>query len=1175
MKPLDPRLVPHLAPARLSLAGVIVAGVAAGLLLVAQAFAIAALVAALLAGDDASAIRAGAWFAVIVLLRGATSLAGDALSARAAVRVGVALRRRVLDAAVRSGPLGLSRQRAGEVALLSTRGVAAVEPYVARYLPTLVLALTVPPLAVLAIAWQDWLSAVVVVLTLPLVPVFAVLIGLATRDRAERQWRLLSRLSGHFLDVVRGLPTLVAYGRAEAQAASIRRITDRYRQAARETLRLGFASSAALELIATLSVALVAVTVGLRLSAGSLGLQTALAVLLLAPEAYWPLRRVGAEFHAAAEGQATFEEADRLLAATGADGPSSPPAPAAGGGIDLDGVRVAYPGRPAPVLDGLSASIPGRGVTAVVGPSGAGKSTLLAVLAGHLPIDAGAVRIGDVPLTPPRVPAWQEQVAWVPQRPWIAAATVADNLRLARPDASDAELWAALDRVALREVVASLPAGLEAGLGEDGAGLSAGQRARLALARVVLADRPLVLLDEPTAHLDADTEQVILDTLAWLGGRSAVVVVAHRPAVLAMADHVLTVPHLAEWSRPRLAGSLSRGGTRRLDPRVAAGSDDWATEVAMEATTGQEGSRHRLGLGMLLGALASASGVALTATSGWLIARAAEQPPVLMLMVAIVGVRTFGLARPALRYAERLVSHDAALALLAERRAEVFDLLVPLTPGRLGRQRGDVLASVVDDVDALLDRQLRVRTPVATAVLVGLGAAAFAAWRLPSSGQVMLALVAAAGMLAWGVARAGVRRAESAYVEHRGRLSALVVQTLQGAGDLVMWQALARRLDAVDEVGEALGRAAERSARAVGVGRALVTVLSGAALLAVAALGSAAWATGQVTGPMLALLVLLPLAVAEVLAPLADAGALHVRTTAADARLAHLAALTPAVSDPGPASMAQADTTVPPDLTSPRLDVDEVAAGWSTTPAFGGMCLGLPPGGRVGVVGPSGSGKSTLAAVLLRFLDPLEGSARLAGTDLRRLGLADVRRTVGLVDDDPHVFGSTLRENLRLARPAASDDELHQVLAAAALHGWVAGLPQGLDTPIGEGGAHVSGGERARIALARAVLADQPVLVLDEPTAHLDAATAEAVTADLLDGQDRSVVWITHGTAGLDRMDAVLVMNAGWAAEARAQEVAMSRRRKPTAPSAISPNATSVSNGKAASATDSIGTRGT
>jgi ABC-type transport system involved in cytochrome bd biosynthesis fused ATPase/permease subunit len=271
---------------------------------------------------------------------------------------------------------------------------------------------------------------------------------------------------------------------------------------------------------------------------------------------------------------------------------------------------------------------------------------------------------------------------------------------------------------------------------------------------------------------------------------------------------------------------------------------------------------------------------------------------------------------------------------------------------------------------------------------------------------------------------------------------------------------------------------------------------------------------GTLSKPMLALLVLLPLALADVLLPLADAGALSVRTEAAERRVRRLAELSPAVVEtPSPVAV---------DLTTPRLEGHGLSAGWGGRPAFRGVELDLPAGSRLGVVGPSGCGKSTLAAVLLRFLEPTDGRVLLAGTAMTGLRLDDVRRTVGLVDDDPYVFASTLRENLRLALPAADDDELLVALDRAALGAWVAALTDGLDTRLGDGAAHVSGGERARLGLARAVLADQPVLVLDEPTAHLDTATALEVTRDLLAEDGRTIVWITHGTVGLDRMDHVL-----------------------------------------------------
>ncbi|MGN6131865.1 MAG: thiol reductant ABC exporter subunit CydD, partial [Nocardioidaceae bacterium] len=869
MKPVDPRTLPHLRPARAALAAVVAGSVAGGLLVIAQAFTVAGLLTAVL--EHRTTAPWGLALGAVAAGRALASWLTDTAAARAAGQVGTGLRRRALDAALALGPSALSRRRTGELSLLMTRGVAAVEPYLTRYVPALVVAAVLPAATVAAIASQDLLAAGVVIGTLPLVPVFAILVGLATRDRADRQWRVLTALSGHFVDVVRGLPTLVAYNRAEAQSGRIRAVTERYRRATQATLRLAFASSAVLELVATLSVALVAVVVGLRLAAGSLDLRTALVVLLLAPEAYWPLRRVGAEFHAAAEGTATFAAVDALLADAAATEPvtlASHPGP----GIDVADVTVRYPDREEPALEGFCAHLEPVGLTAVVGPSGAGKSTLLAALTGQLPVAAGEIRLGG------HDPAhWQQHVAWLPQRPLLLPASLRDNVRLGRPDASDADVWRALERVRLAHHVATLPDGLDTVLGEDGAGFSAGEKARLSLARVVVADRPWVMLDEPTAHLDAETESVIADTLRELAASRAVVVVAHRQALVRLADHVVEVParsgldrldHPGPLDHPAGAVTAEPGGRGARAASVSrppeAAPRTGAREVVSTSSTTREGTPRtgaRLALGTALGALAAASGVALTATAGWLIVRASEHPPVLLLMVAIVGVRAFGLARPALRYAERLVSHDAALRLLAERRARVYDALVPLVPGRLGRlgpRRGDALASVVDDVDSVLDRLLRVRGPVWTAVPVVAAAVALTAWVAPAAGLAVAAAAMAGGALAYGGGRAGARRAERRFVAARAALSDQVTRLLQAAPDLVMWQAADRAAAEVAQTSATLATAARHSARGAAAGRAAALLAAGLGVVAVTAV-----TPPSVSGPMLALLALLPLALAD------------------------------------------------------------------------------------------------------------------------------------------------------------------------------------------------------------------------------------------------------------------------------------------------------------------------
>jgi ATP-binding cassette subfamily C protein CydCD len=1090
MRLTDARLRAQLQVASRPIAAVLVGSGIGAVLVVAQAFVLTALIVAVVRGNDVSEWALAAL--AVIVARALAALVVDVAASRAAAVVGMDLRRRALGMSLGSLDAGSS----GEVATLVTRGVTAAEPYLTRYLPAMFLAATLPLLTVVAIATQDVMSAVIVLATLPLMPVFGALIGLASRDQARAQWRAMESLSSHFVDVMRGLPTLVAFNRATAQSRVIRAMTDRYRVATLKTLRIAFASSAALELVATLSVAIVAVVVGVRLAGGDLSLETALVVLLLAPEAYWPVRRAGAEFHAAAEGSATFEKLARLDRRTS---PLTDP-PGRSGDLVYRDLTVTYLGRRVPALEPVSGTIPGRGITAIVGPSGCGKSTLLLALMGLIPAD-GDVSVGSS-ATFGR--GWQSQVAWMPQRSSFPGRTIAENVRLAAPMASDEAVWAALREVELEDRVRRLPGGLESEVGEDARRLSAGERARLALARVVLAQRPWVFLDEPTAHLDPTTEQVIATTLVKLARHSSVVVVAHRGQLVELADHIVRLPP----PQPHAADGIVVDAPRSVAVAETPESVDPATSA-----------RSRLATSTLLGSMASAAGVALTATAGWLIVKASEQPAVLTLLVAIVGVRTFGLARPVLRYAERLVGHDAALRLLAERRARVYDTVVPLTPGALGHRRGDALAAIVDDVESVIDRELRVRLPVRSAAGVAVLGAAVAALLLPWAGVVVAGTAAVAGAWAFVVATLVGGGAERSTVEARAELSDRVVSSMHSAPELVMWQAVERTTEEALHPALRLRAATVVTGWATGVARAGALVIVGAGLVVMSLLTSPAVASGGLSGPMAALLVLFVIALADVAVPLADAGALRSRTIAADRRLASLEDREPLVEQ------APAPEPLP---TGRDIALHDVAAGWGNGLALQDLSMTVPEGTRLAVMGPSGSGKSTLAALLLRFLDPRDGDVRLGSESLPRLALADVRRTVGLVDDDPHVFASTVVENIRLARPAATDADVEAALRAAHLGEWIEGLPEGLHTWLGEGHAQVSGGERARLAIARALLADQSVLVLDEPTANLDSATAEAIADEVLGGSDdRTIVWISHAPVARDRMDAVLDLGAG------------------------------------------------
>jgi ATP-binding cassette subfamily C protein CydD/ATP-binding cassette subfamily C protein CydCD len=527
VKPLDPRLLRHAGATRGFLLICVALGAAQAGLLVAQATLLADGIAAVFHGSTRLTATV-AWLAGVIAARALVSWAQEVAAARAAATVKSQLRARLLERLTQLPP-----GRTGELTTLTVRGLDALDAYFARYLPQLVLAGLVPAIVLLRIAPADLVAATTIALTLPLIPVFMALVGMHTETANRRQFRLLARLSHHFLDVVAGLPTLKAFGRAKAQAEVVGRVSAEQRRVTMRTLRVAFLSSLVLELLATLSVALVAVGIGLRLVSGHLDLATALLVLILAPEAYLPLRQVGANYHASAEGLAAAEEVFRVL-----EQPvrASNAAPAPGGVIRFEDVTVAYPGRATPALSSFTLDVHPDEVVALTGPSGAGKSTALAVLLGFVQPDRGRVTTGGTALSEVDLDAWRRRIAWVPQRPYLFAGTVADNIRLGEPTATDEAVRAAATAAGATEFLDALPDGLDTVLADDGAGVSAGQRQRIALARAFLRDAPVVLLDEPTANLDAETERGVLAAIRRLAAGRTVLLAAHRPTLIALAD---------------------------------------------------------------------------------------------------------------------------------------------------------------------------------------------------------------------------------------------------------------------------------------------------------------------------------------------------------------------------------------------------------------------------------------------------------------------------------------------------------------------------------------------------------------------------------------------------------------------------------------------------------------
>jgi len=577
--PVDRRLLRHARAARGYLITAVGLGLVATVLILAQAGLLARALATAARTSPGAAPLWGTLLALlgVVAARAAVSYGGEVAALRAAATVKSQLRRALAARALRLGPAWLGGQQTGEITALATRGLDGLDPYFARYVPQLILAVAVPIAVLARVAAADWISALIIAVTLPLIPLFAVLVGWHTKARTQRQWRLLATLAGHFLDVVEGLPTLKIFGRAKAQEEVIGKVTGEYRATTMSALRVAFLSAFVLELAASVATALVAVEVGLRLLYGHMGYQTALLVLLLTPEAFLPLRSVSAQFHASMEGSAAAGRVLEILDTEPGTAPSGGPRdPVPAGGppaaparpaapadlraeeVTLSGVTVTYPGRRRPVLDEVSLTIrPGERIL-LTGPSGAGKSTLLALLLGFVRPDAGTIQAGGAGLTPADDDRWRGQIAWVPQHPHLFAGRVADNIALGQPDASPEAIRQAARLAGAAEFIEALPGGYDAVLGERALRLSAGQRQKIALARAFLRDAPLLLLDEPAAHLDPASTRRVAEALETVLAGRTVVLVSHGPGLAAVASRVIRLDAGALVSPARPA---SRAGS--------------------------------------------------------------------------------------------------------------------------------------------------------------------------------------------------------------------------------------------------------------------------------------------------------------------------------------------------------------------------------------------------------------------------------------------------------------------------------------------------------------------------------------------------------------------------------------------------------------------------------------
>ena len=1157
---MNRRLLALAREGRLALAVTVLSGLAAGLLTIGQAAGLSRIVGEVFLGGQLLSDVAGLlrWLLLIILLRALLAWGSEVCAKIVAVRVKNDLRQRLFEKILSLGPAFTRGERTGELVNAAVEGVEALDAYFSQYLPQLVIAALVPFSILLVVFPSDPLSGLILLLTAPLIPVFMYLIGKSAEKLTKRQWDTLSRLSAHFLDSLQGLTTLKELGRSKEHAHSIAEASNLFRDVTLSVLRVTFLSALVLELVATVSTAVVAVEVGLRLLYGQLAFQQAFFLLLLAPEFYIPLRMLGLRFHAGMSGTTAarriFEILDIKEQGTLSSQPGSTDTPLFSS-LSLSALSYTYPGETQPALRDITLEIHAGEHIALVGMSGAGKSTMAALLLRFIHTDDGQITINHEPLSAFSLESWRSIVAWVPQNPYLFHDTIASNLRLARPDATDQQLEAAAQAAYLGEFIQSLPHGYETIVGEEGARLSAGQAQRLALARAFLKNAPVLILDEPTSSLDPEQEMLVETAVHNLMRGRTVITIAHRLNTVFQADRIFVLEQgrLVEEGTHR--DLLERGGIYAAMVNASAGGEGQTSNIQADLGPAkfdhQPSANHRpaiknlqlpflrmltflrgswgwVALSVLLGALTVGSNVGLMGTSAFLISSAALHPELGTLQVAIAGVRFFGIGRGIFRYTERLTSHNVTFRLLARLRTWFYRALEPLAPARLMQYRsGDLLSRIVSDVETLENFYVRVVAPPLVATVIAAGMTVFLGrfdWSLAWINLAyMLVLGIGLPLLTWTLSH----HAGTELVSHRAALQARLVDSIQGLAEITAFGRGTAISKSIVADGKIYSKTQQQLASLTGFSSALTTLLVNLGMLSVLALAIPLVAKGQISGVMLAVLTLSALAGFEAVMPLPLAAQTLSSSLQSARRLFEMVDTEPMVQEtPSVRSISSSVLST----ASHELRITDLSFSYpgQSRPALQEINIGLTPGKQIAIVGPSGAGKSTLVNLLLRFWDYSQGRIYLDGRDFHEFAQEDVRRLFSVISQRTYFFNETILENLLLARPTAAKSEIENAAQQAQIHDFIIGLPKGYETIIGERGFRLSGGERQRLAIARALLKNAPIFLLDEPTANLDPLT-ERHLFDVLFKSTSShpLLLITHRLVGMENMDEILVLSDG------------------------------------------------
>lgn len=1059
------------------------------------------------------------------------------------------------------------KERHGDVIHMLTDGLEQVDAYVARYIPQILYAIMIPLIMGIAIVDTLPIIGIILIITVPLIPFFMILIGKQADRLNKEQWERMSFLSGHFLDVLQGITTLKLFGRAKDQIKVIGRLSEEFKDSTLRVLRVAFLSALVLELVSTISTALIAVYLGLTLLDGEISFFSAFFILLLAPEFYTPFRQLGAAFHTGMAGKTSILKYEEFM--------NRQPSLPIGGqsqlkgkvqAIEIKDLTFTYEDSENGVQH-ISLEAKRNSPIMLVGESGAGKSTIAHIIGGFLTAPKGSVTIDGLDLCDIDIEWWRQQITYVSQHPHIMKGTLRDVLSFGM-NVSDEEIIEACKEVQLLDVINRQQDGLDTVIGEGGLGLSGGERQRVALVRAFLRKGQVLILDEVTAHLDVKTEAIISSAIKRLMDNKIVIIIGHRLQTMHWASTLYVLKHgriiqqgsyatllavdgyfkdlvtsgLGEFSSTieeqlKTEKSFSLEHREEIDNSIRVdnqdayvlGKDTIQIPEVSTSKTGIQGwkllftvlspAKWSLVLALIFTFLTVFMNVGLLTVSAWLLASAALQPGLTYLSLAIVGVRFFGVSRAVCRYFERYTSHRMAFQGLYGLRIWFYAHLEPLAPAILKRfGAGDMLGRIMGDIEVLQFFYLRTLIPPAAAIALTI-LVAYGVSTIDSSlvAPIVLAALVLGLALPLGV-YAHNKQSLTAIGSQQGAYKSLLSDTMDSLEDVISYgneQLVYNRIQHMMSTVDANKGIIERGmnlGNTLFLGGVQITVVIVAILAANVLTG--AWAS-----VMVAVAAIGTQAWFEALQPMIAAVHHGAESKVATSRLMALS------HEPIPVMEPKAPK---PFNANREITFTDVSFGYDEhRRIYEHLRLDITQGQSIAIVGASGSGKTTLFNMLEQLYD-YGGSIHVGDVELKDISIDTWRNALGTITQDTYIFHASFEDNIRLARPDASETDLEYAIDRASLRSVVERLPEGIHTIVGSGGHGLSGGERQRVALARLFLRKPQVVLLDEPLEGLDQVTRKALHRDLMEYvQDKTCLYITHQLEGLEQMDRILFMDKG------------------------------------------------